>query len=59
MNFSQRMGLEPAKKLLQLESMDDELKQEMYNVIINYENHMRCNPRMLMTSYFPNETAKK
>lgn len=37
MNFSQRMGLEPKKKVLQFESMDDELRRELYNTIIEKE----------------------
>ena len=32
MNFSQRMGLEPATKLLQKDSMDSELRNSLWNV---------------------------
>jgi hypothetical protein len=32
------MGLEPKKKVLQLESMDNELRQELYNTLIEHED---------------------
>lgn len=39
MSFSKRVGLEPEKKILQFESMDDELRRELHNVIRYYEKH--------------------
>ena len=41
MSFSQRLGLEPEKKLLQIDGMDDELRCELHNVIRFFEND-RC-----------------
>jgi hypothetical protein len=40
MNFSQRIGLEPEQKILQIDSMDDDLRMKIHNAIRRYEQYL-------------------
>ncbi len=53
LNFSQRMGLTPATKAIQIESIDEDLKIRLWNVLYSqiFTLQSRCSPSCIFVVF--------